>query len=45
MKIETTILRNLLQNEDYSRKVLTFLEEDYFTDNNENLIKALKFMG
>ena len=38
MKIETTILRNLLQNEDYTRKVLPFLEEDYFTDNNEKII-------
>ena len=35
MKIETTILRNLLQNEDYTRKVLPFLEEDYFTNNND----------
>ena len=35
MKIETTILKNLLQNEDYTRKVLPFLEENYFTDNNE----------
>jgi len=38
MKIETTILKNLLQNEDYTRKVLPFLEEDYFTDNNEKII-------
>ena len=38
MKIETTILRNLLQNEDYTRKVLPFLEENYFTDNNEKII-------
>ena len=38
MKIETTILKNLLQNEDYTRKVLPFLEENYFTDNNEKII-------
>ena len=33
MQIETTILGNLLQNEEYTRKVLPFLKEDYFTEN------------
>jgi replicative DNA helicase len=30
--IENTILRNLLYNEEYSRKVIPFLKEEYFTD-------------
>ena len=33
MRIETAILKNLLQNEDYTRKVLPFLKTEYFTDN------------
>ena len=32
MRIETAILKNLLQNEDYTRKVLPFLKNDYFTE-------------
>ena len=31
MNIEKTILRNLLKNEDYVRKVLPFLKDEYFT--------------
>lgn len=31
MQIEDTILRNLIQNEEYSRKVLPFLKDEYFT--------------
>lgn len=31
MNIEKTILRNLLRNEDYVRKVIPFLKDDYFT--------------
>ena len=38
MKIETTILKNLLQNEDYARKVLPFLKEDYFTENCDKIV-------
>jgi len=38
MKIETTILKNLLQNEDYARKVLPFLKDDYFTENSDKII-------
>tara|TARA_B100000586_G_C20083295_1_gene416417 strand:- start:78 stop:1475 length:1398 start_codon:yes stop_codon:yes gene_type:complete len=33
MRIETAILKNLLQNEDYTRKVLPFLKNEYFTEN------------
>lgn len=30
MELETTILKNLIHNEDYARKVLPFLKEEYF---------------
>ena len=33
MRTETAILKNLLQNEEYTRKVLPFLKIDYFTEN------------
>ena len=32
MRIETTILNNLLQNEEYVRKVIPFIEAEYFSD-------------
>ena len=38
MRIETTILGNLLINEEYTRKVLPFLRNDYFTSNAEKTI-------
>ena len=38
MRIETTILKNLIYNEDYSRKVLPFVKPDYFSDRTERLI-------
>ena len=31
-RIETTILRNLVFNEEYSRKVIPFIQPEYFTD-------------
>ena len=31
-RIETTILRNLVFNEEYSRKVIPFIKSEYFTD-------------
>ena len=36
--IEQTILKNLVSNEDYTRKVLPFLKEDYFTDRHEKIV-------
>ena len=33
MRTETAILKNLLQNEEYTRKVLPFLKTEYFTEN------------
>jgi replicative DNA helicase len=38
MKIEQIILRNLIHNEDYLRKVLPFLKSEYFTDRTEKVI-------
>jgi len=38
MKLEQTILRNLIQNEDYLRKALPFLKDEYFTDRTEKVI-------
>ena len=32
MRIETTILNNLLQNEEYVRKVIPFIQAEYFAD-------------
>lgn len=36
--IETLILKNLYTFEEYSRAVLPFIKEDYFTDNDEKII-------
>ena len=35
MKIELTILKNLVHNEDFARKTLPFLKEEYFSDSSE----------
>ena len=37
-RIETTILRNLVFNEEYSRKVIPFLKPDYFEQRTEKVI-------
>ena len=37
-RIETTILRNLVFNEDFSRKVIPFIEPDYFEERKEKVI-------
>ncbi len=37
-RIETTILRNLVFNEDYSRKVIPFIQPDYFEQKPEQVI-------
>jgi len=37
-KIERTALRNLLHNEDYTRKVLPFLKPEYFQDRSERVV-------
>ena len=37
-RIETTILRNLVCEEEYSRKVIPFIEPDYFENKTEKII-------
>lgn len=37
-KTEQTILKNLIHNEDFSRKVLPFVKPEYFSDRTERLI-------
>ena len=41
MRIEQTILKNLIQNESFARKVIPFLKSEYFTDSSEQLIFTL----
>jgi len=36
-RIETTVLKNLIFNEDYSRKVLPFLKNEYFESYHEKV--------
>ena len=38
MKLEQTILKNLIYNEDYLRKVLPFLKPEYFTENTDRTL-------
>jgi len=37
-RIETTILRNLVYNEEYSRKVIPFIQPDYFDSRTEKVV-------
>ena len=37
-RIETTILRNLVFNEEYSRKVIPFIQPDYFEQRSDKVI-------
>ena len=34
-RIETTVLRNLIYNEEFSRKVIPFIQPDYFEQRSE----------
>jgi replicative DNA helicase len=47
MSIETTILRHLLHDEDYARKVIPFLKEEYFHERADRLVysEINKFMN
>ena len=38
MRLEQTILKNLIYNEEYLRKVLPFIKDEYFTDRTEKLL-------
>ena len=37
-KVEFLILRNLLHNEEYVRKVIPFIKSEYFEDNNQKIV-------
>jgi replicative DNA helicase len=37
-RLETTILKNLIYNEDYARKILPFIKTEYFTDSTEKIV-------
>ena len=41
MRIEQTILKNLIQNEEFTRKCIPFLKSEYFTDSSEQLVYKL----
>jgi replicative DNA helicase len=38
MKLETTILKNLIFNEDYARKIIPFLKNEYFSDTTDRIV-------
>ena len=41
-RLETTILKNLIYNEEYARKVVPFIRQDYFSDQTErNVFKEI----
>ena len=37
-RIERTVLSNLIHNEEYTRKVLPFIKEEYFSDRLEKIL-------
>ena len=37
-RIERSILRNLIYDEDYCRKVIPFIKKEYFNEKNEKII-------
>ena len=37
-RIETLILKNLIHNEEYSRKVIPFLSKEYFVEHTDKLL-------
>ena len=37
-RIETTVLRNLIYNEEFSRKVIPFIQPDYFEQRSERIV-------
>lgn len=41
MNLERTILRNLIANEDYCRKVLPFIKDEYFSGENKILFRHI----
>ena len=45
-KVESLILRNLIHNEEYVRKVIPFIKSEYFEDFNQKVVfeEILKFV-
>jgi replicative DNA helicase len=45
-KVEVAVLRNLIHNEDYLRKVIPFIKPEYFEDVNQKIVfeEILKFI-
>lgn len=41
MRLENLILTNLITNEDYTRKTLPYLKNEYFTDTNDKVLYTL----
>ena len=37
-RIENTIIKNLIQNDTYTRKVIPFIKSEYFTESSERLV-------
>ncbi len=37
-RIERTVLSNLIHNEEYTRRVLPFIKEEYFSDRLEKIL-------
>ena len=46
-KVEFLVLRNLIHNEEYVRKVIPFIKADYFEEYNQKVVfeEILKFVG
>lgn len=46
-RIETTILKHLVNDEDYARKVIPFLQSEYFIESTERILlnKIVEFVG
>ena len=40
-KVEFLVLKNLLHNEEYLRKVIPFLKSEYFQDYNQSTLCAI----
>ena len=37
-RLETSILKNLIYNEDYARKIIPFIKDEYFSDTTERRV-------
>ena len=37
-RIENTIIKNLIQNDTYTRKVIPFIKSEYFFESSEKLV-------